>query len=335
MSLRNAVLLSLLVFVAAPSFGKPPSREVVERQNQTIKELREAIAAETSEAAKIALIKDTLAGEQDVNMRRRLIELAATVKGPALEELLTEIISKEEDAGLRGQAATLLGRSGSEKSLAVLAKAASSDRTSRAMIGDIGTSTSARRPATFALAELAERYPKLAEKAAAHLRALPEKFDAKDNESLADARRQALFQVTKDEALLAPFFDRLKSKSATERENGVIAFQFLKLKTAPPELVAALADDETGVRTWAALVLGAIGDKGTVDKLMAVAADPKQDRAVRANAIFSLGRMKAMPAAELMEKLLADPDFSASAAITLYRITGKKVNEFPEGYNAD
>lgn len=334
MHLRIPLLLSLLL-VAAPSFGKPPSREIVERYNQTIKELKEAIAGETSEAAKIALIKDSLAGEQDVNMRRLLIQLVEMAKGPALEELLTEIVTKEEDAVLRSHAATLLGRNGSEKSLAVLAKVASSDRTTRASIGDIGIATSARGPAMFALAELVERYPKLAKQAAAELRKLPEKVDPPDSESLADARRQALFQVTRDEALLKPFFERLKSKNTAERENGIIAFQYLKLKTAPPEVVAALADDETGVRSWAALVLGAIGDKGTVDKLMAVAADAKQDRSVRTNVIFSLGQMKAMPAAELMEKLLADPDFAASAAICLYRITGRKVKEFPEGYNAD
>lgn len=335
MSLRVPLLLSLFVAVASPGLAKPPSREVVERQNQTIKELKDSLAAEKSEAAKIALIKEALAGEKDVNMRRILIQLVEMAKGPALEELLTEIVTKEEDAVLRSHAATLLGRNGSEKSLAVLAKVASSDRATRALIGDIGIFTSARGPAIFALAELVERHPKLAAQAAAELRKLPEKVDPPDSESLADARRQALYQVTRDEALLAPFFARLASNSAKERENGVIAFQFLKLKTAPPEVVAALADDETSVRSWAALVLGAIGDKGTVDKLMAVAADPKQDRAVRANAIFSLGRMKAMPAAELMEKLLADPDFSASAAISLYRITGKKVKEFPEGYNAD
>jgi hypothetical protein len=45
--------------------------------------------------------------------------------------------------------------------------------------------------------------------------------------------------------------------------------------------------------------------------------------------------MRAKSAAELMEKLVSDEDVSASAAVALYRITGKKVKEFPEGYNAD
>jgi hypothetical protein len=36
-----------------------------------------------------------------------------------------------------------------------------------------------------------------------------------------------------------------------------------------------------------------------------------------------------------MEKLLNDPAVAASAAVALYRITGKKTERFPAGYNAD
>lgn len=64
-------------------------------------------------------------------------------------------------------------------------------------------------------------------------------------------------------------------------------------------------------------------------------ADPKSDRGVRANAITSLGQMRAPFAADLMQKLLDDPTLSANASIALYRITGKKVTQFPAGYNAD
>ena len=55
---------------------------------------------------------------------------------------------------------------------------------------------------------------------------------------------QALFQVTHDDELLKPFFERLKSKDDEERVNGVVAFQFLNLKKAPPEVVAALNDSQ-------------------------------------------------------------------------------------------
>jgi hypothetical protein len=47
--------------------------------------------------------------------------------------------------------------------------------------------------------------------------------------------------------------------------------------------------------------------------------------------------MKTPAAAGLMEKLLTDaePAVPGNAAVALYRITGKKVKEFPKGYNAD
>ncbi len=86
---------------------------------------------------------------------------------------------------------------------------------------------------------------------------------AKDNEGLADACVQALFQITHDNELLKPFFERLKSKVGEERVNGIVAFRFLKLKKAPPEVVAALDDASPDVTSWAALVLGEIGDANT------------------------------------------------------------------------
>ena len=119
------------------------------------------------------------------------------------------------------------------------------------------------------------------------------------------------------------------------RRDGTNAFQFLKLKVAPAELVRALEDDDAGVRSNVALVLGRIGDPKTVEPLMAIAASAKGDRGVRVNAITSLGQMRAPDAADLMQKLLDDPNVSTNAAIALYRITGKKVAQFPAGYNAD
>jgi HEAT repeat protein len=197
------------------------------------------------------------------------------------------------------------------------------------------SSSSARRSATFAIAQLAERNPKIAAKAAAALRELPDKHDPKDNESLADARLQALYQVTQEESLLKPFYERMKSTDARARRDGVNAFQFLKLKAAPPEVIAALTDADAHVRSNAALVLGRIGDPTSAEPLMKIAGDAKADRLNRVNAIGALGQMRAATAGELMEKLLDDAAVSSNAAIALYRITGKKVAQFPEGYNAD
>ena len=109
------------------------------------------------------------------------------------------------------------------------------------------------------------------------------------------------------------------------------------MKVAPPELKTALSDTDADVRLWAALVLGEIADPKTVPALMKVAGDSKQDIGVRCNAIFSLGRMKAADATDLMRKLLADEKeaVQVQAAIALYRLTGEKVKQFPVGYKAD
>jgi HEAT repeat protein len=204
-------------------------------------------------------------------------------------------------------------------------------------VGDNRRTFTTRRAAIFAIAELAGRFPRIADNAAAELRALPAAADARDNESLGDARGQALYQITHDAALLKPFYDRLQSDDANERVRGIVAFRSLKMKEAPPEIVEALKDVSPEVRNWTALVLGEIGDSKTGPLLMAVAADAREGAGIRCNAIGALGRMKYAAAADLMERLLTDPEpaVPANAAIALYRITGRKVKQFPEGYRTD
>jgi HEAT repeat protein len=224
---------------------------------------------------------------------------------------------------------------GSAEAVTLLAQAAASDRTSPVQVGDIRSESSARRAAMFALAELGQRLPAVSPQIVEQLEALPDVEDIHDRESLYDARRQALYQLTRHEKLLAPFYERLTSDDPRQRERGVVAFRFLKLKAAPDKLVARLDDREPSVRSWAALVLGEIGDKQSTAALLAKATDASEERSVRANAISSLGRMRAADAAAALEKLMADPQFSAIAAVAYYRITGKKTPQFPSGYDAD
>jgi HEAT repeat protein len=334
---RAVAALFLGIAMAGLSLAGPITREESQRQAQVLEHLKKALAAETTDAAKFGHIARVMKDERDVNLRRRILDTATQVPGPELERFLTNLLTNEEDAGLRSQAATTLGRMGPETCLTTLAQVARNDRTTSLQIGDIAGQSSARRAATFAIAELAGRFPKLADDAAGKLRALPVVDDAKDNEGLADARAQALYQITRDQSLLKPFYERLKSKDAKERERGVVAFRFLKLKEAPVEIVNPLKDSSAGVRGWAALVLGEIGDPKTGAALMAVAGDTKEETSVRCNAISALGRMKTAAAADLMKKLLTDPrpSVQTNAAIALYRITGKKVKQFPEGYRAD
>jgi HEAT repeat protein len=259
-SMLAAATLVLSIGMADRSLAAPVTREEGERQAQVFDQLKKTLGAETTDAAKFTHIARVMKDERDVNFRRRILETATQIPGPDLEKFLTNLLTSEEDAGLRSTVATSLGLVGSERCLTTLAQVARNDRTTSMQIGDVGGQSSARRAATFAIAELVVRFPKLADDAAGKLRALPVVDDVKDNEGLADARVQALYQITRDNALLKPFFERLKSKDAKERERGVIAFRFLKLKEAPSEIVHALKDSSPDVRSWAALVLGEIGD---------------------------------------------------------------------------
>lgn len=329
-----ASLLLTSAAIAEPVFLSPEEHD---RQTRVLDQMTKSVAAQTGDAAKLAVVARTMKEEKEVDCRARILDFATSLPGPDLDAFLTALLGSEPDAGLRSRAATALGHLGSEKCLAALADCAANDRTTDLQMGCMMGRSSARRTATFAIAELAARHPKIADDAAAKLRALSPVADAKDNEGLADARIQALYQITHDGALLKSFFERLKSRESGQRENGVVAFRFLKLKEAPAEVVAALEDASPDVALWAALVLGEIGDAKTGKPLMAIADDPTKDVGLRCNAIFALGRMKFDDAASLMERLLADADqrVVANAAIALHRITGKRVKQLPEGYRDD
>ena len=216
----------VVALLPAVSLAGPITGPEFKRQTEVLEQLKKSVAAAKDDADKFAIIAGVMSAEKDANFRRKVLSIAAEIKGPEQESFYLSILTTDEDAGIRSLAATTLGMTGSEKSLAALAKAAASDRTTMMILGDIGGRSSARRSATFALAELAARHPKLAEKAAAELRALPDKFDPQDNESLYDASRQALFQITRDESLLKPFLDRLKDENPEVRMDGTNAFQF-------------------------------------------------------------------------------------------------------------
>jgi HEAT repeat protein len=329
--------LALFVLAVRPIGGGPPLREEGERREKLIADLKAALAAEATAAGKAAALRRAYQAEPSPSVRRVIFEHIPTQPDAAIDRFLAGVLTGDADAGIRSLAAKALGTHGTEGCLPALAKAAATDKTTEVHIGCIVGKGTARRAATFAIAELAVRHPKLADRAATALRELKPPADPKDSESLADARAQALYQVTRDEKLLVPFLERLRSKDAKVRESGAVAFQYFKLMVAPRELVKALSDADAGVRSWAALALGEIADPKTVPVLLAVAGNPKQEAGVRCNVIYSLGRMKAAAAIDLMRKLLADEReaVQVQAAIALYRLTGEKVKQFPAGYKAD
>jgi HEAT repeat protein len=329
--------LTLLAISVGQLCGGPPTREDGEHRAKFTVELKVALAAADTPAAQATALRRAYEAEPNPDVRRIVFEQVPTRPDAAIDRFLADVLTGDPDAGIRSLAATALGAHGADQCLPALAKAAATDKVTEIRIGCIGGTGTARRAATFAIAELAARHPKLAEPAAKSLRDLNVPPAHHDEESLADARDQALYQVTRDEKLLSPFLERLRSKDSKVRESGVVAFRFLRPKVAPPELVAALDDADAGVRSWAGLVLGEVGDPKTVSALMAVAGDAKKDAGLRCNAIGALGHMKAATATDQMRKLLADESEAVrvQAAIALYRLTGEKMYPFPAGYNAN
>ncbi|QEL17942.1 HEAT repeat domain-containing protein [Limnoglobus roseus] len=336
-SIPFCTVVTLIALAAGRIEGGPPLREEGESRVKFTADLKAALAAEGTATGKAAALSRAYKAESHSDVRRVVFEHISTPPDAAIDRFLADVLSDDADAGIRSLAATALGTHGTDQCLPTLAKAAATDKVTECRVGCIVGTGTARRAATFAIAALAARHPKLAGRAATTLRELTPPADPKDAESLADARVQALYQVTHDEKLLTPFLERLRSTDAKVRENGVVAFRFFQLKVAPPELVAALGDADADVRSWAGLALGEIADPKTVPVLMAVAGDAKKDAGLRCNVIGSLGRMKATTATDLMRQLLADENAAVQvqAAISLYRLTGEKVKQFPAGYNAN
>lgn len=327
---------AVVLIACAWVHAKPPSPDTIQDQRRTLTALEQAIVAAGTPSEKLAQCTAALRAAPDADFRGKILELASKIAAPELEAFLTSSARTDPDSMVRGRAATFLGQRGSRDCLAVLAELAASDKATAFQVGCIQSTGTSRRQATFALAELAGRFPDTAPRIAAILRDLKTPPEP-ESEHLGDARIQALYQITKDEALIKPFLDRLRADDAEQRISGVVAFRFLKLHQAPRELIRLLDDPSPKVTSWVALVLGEIGDASAVPSLMTAAADRKRDAGTRCNAIFSLGRMKAATAADLMTRLLEDPDptVSANAAVALYRITGKRTPQFPEGYDAD
>ena len=325
----------VVLMACACARGEPPSAADVQNQRQRLAALEQVIAIADGPSAKLAHCTEALRDATDADFRGKVLAIASKIAAPELETFLIQMARNDPDAMIRGRAAAVLGQQGSKDCLGVLAELAASDKPTTFQVGCIQSTGTTRRQATFALADLACRFPDVATRVAAVLRDL--KTPEPDPERLADARIQALYQVTRDEPLIKPFLDRLRAGDPEQRISGVVAFRFLKLRQAPRELVRLLDDPSPKVTSWVALVLGEIGDPAVLPALMTAAADRKREAGTRCNAIFSLGRMKAAPAADLMTELLEDPNptVSANAAIALYRITGKRTPQFPEGYNAD
>jgi hypothetical protein len=172
--------------------------------------LEQAIAVADSPSVKLAHCTDALRDAPDADFRGKVLAIASKIAAPELEAFLVRVARTDPDAMIRGRAAAVLGQQGSKDCLGVLAELAAFNKPTTLQVGCMQSTGTTRRQATFALAELACRFPDVAPRVAAVLRDLKTPPEP-DPERLADARIQALYQVTRDGALITPFLERLRA----------------------------------------------------------------------------------------------------------------------------
>ena len=331
----------LLVLAVGQIRGLPPlpdqAEELKQRTAKLKAELTDELAAEPTAAGKAAVLTRVFSMAQYRSVQWVVFEHIPTRPDTEIDRFLIDVLTSDADAQLRSLAARSLGTHGTDQCLPALAKAAATNKETALTLGCVVTKGTARNATIFAIAELAARHPKVADQAASALRGLAPPVDPHDTEAMPDICVQALYQVTQDEKLVAPFLERLLSKNVKIRRAGANALELFKPKVAPPELVAALSDEKATVRFSAAVALGQIADPKTVPVLMTIAGDPKQDTRLRYTIINGFGRMKVAAATDLIRKLVGDDEepVREQAAIALYRLTGEKLKQFPAGYNAD
>lgn len=306
------------------------SQEAKQRIEGEVESIRSAVEKENTASGKHSALRAAYAKSESPYVKEGVLSMAIDLAGPELEPLLINVVQSEPDVRLRIMAVDALAEHGSPTAEQPLLDCAENDPEGLAGWDCIRRRMTARRNAYLALSEIGLRHPAARESIAQSVAALPV-----TGEGLKDAKIQALYVLTQDTSLLEPFFERLQSDDPDIRQRGVVAFRFLKLTEAPAELAELLDDPNRKVRSWVALVLGEIGDPATVPVLIDRAKDKSEDRSVRCNAIFSLGRMRAEPALTALETLLNEESVEVNAAIAWSKITGERHPLVPEGYGLD
>jgi HEAT repeat protein len=322
--------MALCLLHSAPLTAEPYPDQAASVSGAQIEEICASLIGYSTKSAKLRFLERALAQAQNPNVRGAIVALAEQVGGSELEDLLIHVIEHDPDVGIRLSAVAKLARYGTARSVQPLLTCAQKDPTGEHRAGCIVSRMTARREAYFALAELGLRLPSERKRIADAIRKLPV-----TSEDLHDPKIQALYILTGDNRLLRPFFERLRSPNPQIRVVGLVTFRFLKLKRAPKEVTQLIHDPDQNVRSWVALILGEIGDPGTIPMLMDAAKDRKKDRGTRCNAIYSLGRMCVTNAEALLKELLSDEDVKVSAAVALSQITGQRHPLVPHGYRLD
>ena len=173
--------LTLFVLAVGPILGGPPTREEGERRVKLIEYLKTAVPAAATGADKAGVLRRAYEAEPSTDVKRLVFEFIPAQPDAAIDGFLTGVLTSDADAGMRSFAAKALGTHGTDQCLPALAKSAATDKVTDVCMGCMCGKGTARRAAIFAIAELAARHPKLAEKAATTLRELAPPADPKDS----------------------------------------------------------------------------------------------------------------------------------------------------------
>ncbi len=327
--LLQATALAAVLFAlsSAKLVAQLMSTETWARIQAEIAAVKSSLASHRTASDKIHFLSSALDRSSSVHVGEKILELAEQVGGPDLETLLIRVVQGSAEVRLRVIAVQKLVQYGTPSCIQPLLKCAEKDPTGPYQIDCMRSHRNARRDAYFALAEIGLRLKEERKRIADAIQELPV-----TSEDLNDPKIQTLYILTGNADLLRPFYSRLVSPDPKTRKRGVVAFRFLKLRTAPEELTALIHDKSKEVRSWVALVLGEIGDPQTVPLLIEVAEDNSMDHNTRCNAIHSLGRMRAKDAESVLRQLLSDDKVQVNAAISISQITGKRHPLVPKDY---
>src|SRR5918999_532274 len=99
--LHRFALAIVLLLLSAAALAGPITRDEAQRQTQVLEQLQKSLAAADSDSDKFAIIAGVTSAEKDPNFRRKVLALAAKIKGPEQEAFYISVLTTDEDAGIR------------------------------------------------------------------------------------------------------------------------------------------------------------------------------------------------------------------------------------------
>jgi hypothetical protein len=296
-------------------------------------EIRSAVAQRATKEAKLAYLVDVFDRCKIPAVRSMVLTMMEQAHMAGIEAPLIHAIRRDPDPGVRIDAALMLAKYGTARSIEPLLVCAEKDRSAFFLRGWMGGTGNARFNAYLALTEIGVRSPTESKRIAEAVRRLPPvETDSEDV-----ARTTLLYKLAADRTVLLPLLEKLRSKDPKVRVKGITIFRFVKMRPVPKEVSDRLFDTDGDVRAWTAQALGQMGDPATIPLLMRAARDKRLGVNARNSSIYALGSMRVTKAVALLNRIITekDPTLTSTAAIAVSRITGRRHPLVPSWYRLD